>query len=150
MMHPLSERLSSASATCGRSRCLRRLGRSRIGNTLGRRGSRCTAKPAQTLGQAFLCLIVSYYFISHLSFIHSFEGGPVRESLGSSHREFEVIEVLAFTKAFVVKKVGELSKKSQDALKGAPQKERLGQVSWKKQGGVAKAWKLAKMRANFV
>lgn len=143
-MYLLSERLSSASVTCGCTRCLSRRGLSRIASTLGRRGSRFTRRAGQTLGRALLC----YYFATSL--LVSLAFGTVWESIQFVSHSSEVIEVLAFTRAFVVKRVGEVSKKGQDAFKGVPQKERMGQVSWKKNGGAAKAWVLAKKRANFI
>ena len=53
----------------------------------------------------------------------------------------EAIEVLVFSRAFVVKKFG----------RGAVEKTSLktGQVTWAKHGGPGPAWELAKQRANF-
>ena len=50
----------------------------------------------------------------------------------------EAIEVLVFTKAFVVKRTTATGEKG-----------RVGQVTWSKFGGVDKAWLEAKTRAGF-
>lgn len=56
--------------------------------------------------------------------------------------ESEAIEVLIFTKAYVVKKVGGRSS-------SATANHKTGQVTWTKFGGAGPAWAEAKARANF-
>lgn len=58
----------------------------------------------------------------------------------------KAIEVLLRTRAFVVKRVGEVTG---DEPPSDAQYFGKGQVSWGKHNGPEKAWRLAKLKANF-
>lgn len=67
--------------------------------------------------------------------------------LQSWNNDFKALEVLLSSKAFVIKKVGNISG-GEPADEGTATTTR--QITWSKHGGPAKAWQIAKRVSNFI
>lgn len=69
--------------------------------------------------------------------------------LQSWNNDFKAVEVLLSAKAFVVKKIGNVSggKPTDDGQRPA---NATRQITWSKHGGPAKAWQIAKEISNFI